>query len=279
MTREDPRLSEPDKEKAEAHSAPRPVVIHEIVRQQGEEELGRPAGALAVSAFAAGLSMGFSFLVMAMVRAHLPEEPWRLLVASPGYSIGFLIVILGRQQLFTESTLTAILPVLTRPSLGSLAAAARVWAIVFAANLVGTWLFAYVLSHEGIFTPEIWEALKGIAADAARATLVASLMKAIMAGWLIALMVWLLPGAGSARLFVIIILTTIVALGTMPHIIAGSVESAWSVLRGETPLAGYFGHFLLPTLVGNTIGGVALTALLNHAPLAVELQEGRSEEE
>jgi formate/nitrite transporter FocA (FNT family) len=275
VTSRDSRLSGRDEEKAHAHSAPRPLVIHEIVRQQGEEELARPAGALAVSAFAAGRSMGFSFLVMAMVRAHLPEAPWRLLVASPGYATGFLIVILGRQQLFTESTLTAILPVLTRPSLGSLAAAARLWSIVLAANLAGTWLFAFVLSHEGIFAPEIWEALKGIAADAARATLVASVMKAIMAGWLIALMVWLLPGAGSARLLVILILTTIVALGTMPHIIAGSVEAAWAVLIGETPLAAYFRDFLLPTVVGNTLGGVALTALLNHAPLAVELQEGR----
>jgi formate/nitrite transporter FocA (FNT family) len=277
VTKTDPRLDDEEREKATAHSAPRALVIHEIVREQGEEELARPVSALAVSAFAAGLSMGFSFLVMAMMRAHLPDAPWRLLIASPGYATGFLIVILGRQQLFTESTLTAILPALTRPSRRTLAGAARVWAVVLLANLVGTWLFAWVLSHEGIFSREIWDALRAIADQAAQAPLFPSVMKAIMAGWLIALMVWLLPGAGSARLFVILILTTIVALGTMPHIIAGSVEAAWGMMIGQASVASYVGHFLLPTLLGNTAGGVALTALLNHAPLAAELDEAKRE--
>jgi formate/nitrite transporter FocA (FNT family) len=271
--KEKPRLDDEDREKASAHSPPRALVIHEIVRAQGEEELKRPWHALAVSGFAAGLSMGFSFLVMAMIWAHLPETSWRLLLASPGYAMGFLIVILGRQQLFTESTLTAILPVLTRPALGKLAAAARLWAVVLAANLAGTWLFAWVLSHDGVFSKEIWAALLAITREAASASLYASVMKAIMAGWLIALMVWLLPGAGSARILIILILTTIVALGTMPHIIAGSVEAAWRVAIGEGGMGEYLGHFLLPTFLGNTAGGVALTALLNHAPLARELHE------
>jgi formate/nitrite transporter FocA (FNT family) len=95
-----------------------------------------------------------------------------------------------------------------------------------------------------------------------------------MAGWLIAFMVWLLPGAGSARLFVIMLLTYVVALGTMPHIIAGSVEAAFGVMTGHASWSDYLGRFMAPTLLGNSIGGVALTALLNHAPLAVELREG-----
>jgi formate/nitrite transporter FocA (FNT family) len=273
VTRNDPRLEAEDRDAAASLSPPRALVIHEVVRQQGEEELERPTSALAVSGFAAGLSMGFSFLVMAMIWAELPGAPWRLLLASPGYAAGFLIVILGRQQLFTESTLTAILPFFTRPGTRTLAGASRVWAVVFAANLAGTWLFAWVLAHEGIFSNEIWQALGETARLTGEATLLASFMKAIMAGWLIALMVWLLPGAGSARLFVIIILTTIVALGSMPHIIAGSVEAAWSALAGHSSLERYVLHFLLPTLAGNTAGGVALTAMLNHAPVAHELRE------
>jgi formate/nitrite transporter FocA (FNT family) len=150
-----------------------------------------------------------------------------------------------------------------------------VWAVVLAANLAGTWLFAWVLSHDGIFAGEIWQALQTMAHQAASASLYAVVMKSIMAGWLIALIVWLLPGAGSAQIFVIIILTTIVALGTMSHVIAGSVEAAWSALTGNTSYASYLTHFLLPTLLGNTVGGVALTALLNHAPIAEELHEGK----
>jgi formate/nitrite transporter FocA (FNT family) len=219
--------------------------------------------------------MGFSFLVMAMIWAHLPDAPWRLLLAAPGYAAGFLIVILGRQQLFTETTLTAILPLFTRPGAETLRGAARVWAVVLAANLAGTWLFAWVLSHDGIFAGEIWQALQALAHQAGGATLYAVVMKSIMAGWLIALMVWLLPGAGSAQIFVIIILTTIVALGSMSHVIAGSVEAAWSALTGQASYGSYVTHFLLPTLLGNTVGGVALTALLNHAPIAQELREGK----
>jgi formate-nitrite transporter family protein len=271
-----PRLGAEERAEAQSLSPPRPVVIHEVVREQGEEEIERPTLALAVSGFAAGLSMGFSFLVMAMIWAHLPDAPWRLLLAAPGYAAGFLIVILGRQQLFTEKTLTAILPLFTRPGRETLFGAARVWAVVLLANLAGTWLFAWVLSHEGVFSDATWQALTTIARQAGEASLFAAFMKAIMAGWLIALMVWLLPGAGSAHLFVIIILTTIVALGIMPHVIAGSVEAAWSAMTGQSSLGRYVAHFLLPTLVGNTAGGVALTALLNHAPIATELQDERA---
>jgi formate/nitrite transporter FocA (FNT family) len=86
-------------------------------------------------------------------------------------------------------------------------------------------------------------------------------------------MVWLLPAAKSARLFVIILLTYVVAIGRFSHIIAGSVEAFFAVLSGEASLRDYFVGFFAPTIIGNTIGGVALVALLNHAPLAPELRE------
>ncbi len=87
-------------------------VVYETIRREGEEELARPAAALAWSGLAAGLSMGFSFVAEALIQNRLPERPWARLVSSLGYSVGFLIVVLGRQQLFTENTLTVILPFL-----------------------------------------------------------------------------------------------------------------------------------------------------------------------
>jgi formate/nitrite transporter FocA (FNT family) len=87
-------------------------------------------------------------------------------------------------------------------------------------------------------------------------------------------MIWLLPGAKSARLFVILLLTYVVAIGRFSHIIAGSVEAFFAVFAGNASLADYAVGFFLPTIIGNTIGGVALVALLNHAPLAPELREG-----
>ena len=109
-----PYFEEEERAKVSAHTPLRPRLIHEIIREEGEAELRRPVSALAWSGLASGLSMGFSFLTQALLRSSLPDEPWRHLIDSFGYSVGFIIVVLGRQQLFTESTLTAVLPVLVR---------------------------------------------------------------------------------------------------------------------------------------------------------------------
>src|SRR5690242_8787150 len=111
---ESPHLDRKERRQAAAGAPMGALVIHEIVRDQGEEELERSFTGLAWSGLAAGLSIGFSFLVQAVLQARLPDTPWRILVAGFGYSVGFLIVILGRQQLFTETTLTALIPALTR---------------------------------------------------------------------------------------------------------------------------------------------------------------------
>src|SRR3954470_18860042 len=101
-----------EEKEAEQKSAPSAHVIYEAIRIEGRHELERQSSSLAWSGLAAGLSMGFSFVTQALLEHHLPDTPWRPLIASFGYSLGFLIVILGRQQLFTENTLTVILPLL-----------------------------------------------------------------------------------------------------------------------------------------------------------------------
>ena len=101
--------------------------------------------------------------------------------------------------------------------------------------------------------------------------------KSILAGWLIALMVWLIPGAGQGRLWLILILTYVVAIAQFSHIVAGSVEAAFNIFVGRFGLMAYIFHFLVPTLLGNTIGGVSLVAILNHAPVRDELPGGDRE--
>jgi formate/nitrite transporter FocA (FNT family) len=100
------------------------------------------------------------------------------------------------------------------------------------------------------------------------------LLRAVFAGWLIALMVWLLPAADSARIWVIIIISYLVGLGGFPHIVAGSTETFYLVMRGEEPLAEFIVSFILPTLLGNVLGGVPLVAALAHAQ--VEMDRGKS---
>jgi formate/nitrite transporter FocA (FNT family) len=273
-----PHLDEGEQGQAATHSAPRALVLHEIIRAEGEEALKRKPSALAWSALAAGLSMGFSFLTQALLHASLPDAPWRHAVDSFGYSMGFLIVILGRQQLFTESTLTAVLPVLTRRDRKTLLACLRMWGIALAANILGAWLFAASLTVPGVFRADVTDSMRLLAAGTLHAPFAATFLRAVFAGWLIAMMVWLLPSARSARLLTVLLITYVVSLGHLSHIIAGSVEAAYAVLTGSATVATFVFGFMLPTLLGNTIGGVALVALLNHAAIAPEIQAPLSEE-
>jgi formate-nitrite transporter family protein len=267
------KLDSTERDQAAEHSAPQALVIHEIVRRDGEEELERRVGAIFWSGLAAGLSMGFSFLALALIQSDLPGAPWRPLLDSFGYSVGFVIAVLGRQELFTESTLTAVLPLLVRRNVVTLFKLLRFWAIVLAANIAGTLIFAGLLTFDGLFSEQTRHALADIGRASVDGAFWPTMVKAMLAGWLIALMVWLLPSAKSARLFVILLLTYVVAVGRFSHIIAGSVEGFYAVLTGEASVRNYLARFFLPTILGNTIGGVALVALLNHAPLAPELRE------
>ena len=272
-----PHLDSGEKEQAARHSTPRALVIHEIIREEGEQELERSNTGLALSGLAGGLTMGFSFLAEALLRASLPDTPWRHSVESFGYSVGFIIVVLGRQQLFTENTLTAILPVVTRRDFSTLLSAARLWAIVLAANLVGTWIFAALVHVHQVFTPDVDAALQSVAVEAIPPVFYATLLKAFFAGWLIALMVWILPSAQSARLITILIITYVVSLAHLSHIVAGSAEAAYSVLSGTASFGDYLFYFLVPTLIGNIIGGVVLVTVLNHASIAPEMDNAHAE--
>ena len=266
-----PHLGPGEREQAATHAPLRALVIHEVLRDEGEFELRRPPAALLWSGLAAGLSMGFSFLSVSLLQAFLPDQPWRRVLASFGYCIGFVIVVLGKQQLFTETTLTAMLPVLYQPRWKAIGILLRMWAIVLVANIAGTLAFALLLSRHDLFTPEIRQALSAVAVASMGDGFVPMTLKAMLAGWMIALMVWVLPSAESAGLFVIVLMTYVIALGHFSHIIAGSAEAAFAVFTGSASVSDYFLRFFLPTILGNLFGGVALAALLNHAPVAHEI--------
>lgn len=273
-----PHLDQRQRQQA-AQSAPvGPLVIHEIVRAQGEQELERSVSGLAWSGFAAGASIGFSFVLQATLQAALPETPWAPLVSSFGYCVGFLIVILGRQQLFTETTLTAVIPALTRRNLATVLRTLRVWVIVLIANLVATWLFAWIATLPDVFPAATVKAMQTLSAHTMAGPFWQVVLHGGAAGWLIGLMVWLLPGAGPSRPLLIILLTYVVAVCQFPHVIAGSVEAAYGVFSGRATLGDYAGGFLGPTLLGNSAGGTILAALLNHAPIASELKDTAVEE-
>ncbi len=260
-----PELDADEQKKAKEEQSLSASVTYEAIRREGEKELARSPQALAWSGLAAGLSMGFILVAEGLLRSHLPDASWRPLVAKLGYSVGFLIVMLGSQHLYTENTLTPIVPLLSRRSGEMLGRVLRLWAIVFATNLIGTIVFAWVVARTTLFDPEVHTAFVGVASEALRGDFATTLLRAIFAGWLIALMVWMLPGSKGAQFAVIVVMTYLVGVAGLAHIIAGSTEVAYLVARGMATWGDYAGGFVIPTFIGNTLGGVTLVAALNHA--------------
>jgi formate-nitrite transporter family protein len=240
-------------------------VVYEAVRLEGEEELERPTAALAWSGLAAGLSMGFSLLAEGALQAHLPDSSWRPMIARLGYSVGFLIVVLGRQQLFTENTLTVVLPLLLHKDLATIRKVLRLWSVVLSANVFGTFLFALAIARLHFLEPAVQKSLLDVSEGHLPLGFWTTLLRAILAGWLIALMVWMLPDAASSRVIVIIIMTYLISISSLSHIIAGSTNIFFLVSEGKLSLGQYFTAFFFPTLIGNVAGGVSLVAALAHA--------------
>ncbi len=259
-----PRLTEQERKDVEERSAPRTEVVYEAIREEGENELRRSASALAWDGLAAGLSMGFSLAAEGLLRSHLPDAAWRPLVAKLGYTVGFLIIVMGRHQLFTENTLTVILPLLQRPTARQFARVARLWAVVLAANLVGALAFAWVVGHTEIFRHETREAFAAVGREAMEGGSFTIFLRGVFAGWLIAMMVWMLPAAESARFVVVVVMTWLVAVSGLAHIVAGSVEVMYVVVTGGASWPVYFG-WMIPALLGNIVGGTTLVAALGHA--------------
>jgi formate-nitrite transporter family protein len=271
-------IREEEAAEADRRAALRAVVLHEAIRKEGEDELVRPVSALAWSALAAGLSMGFSLVTEGLFREALPDTPWRPLLAKLGYPVGFLIVVLGRQQLFTENTLTVILPLLMRRDAVTLRRVARLWSVVLAANLLGALAFAAVVAYTDVFQEPVRRAFFEIGRESYDGGAFGPhVLRGIFAGWLIALMVWLLPSAGSSKMPVIVAITYVVGLARLSHVIAGSVEVLYLVLSGGASAWQYLAFYLAPTLLGNTLGGVSLVAALNHAQVVAGRAELKTE--
>src|SRR3954454_9273915 len=256
---------EKEKEEAEERSSPSGAVVYHAIRSEGEEELDRPTSALMWSGLAAGLSMGFSFVTEALLRAHIPDVCWRPLIVNFGYSGGFLIVGLGRQQLLTENTLMVILPLLVKRDGPTFRNVARLWVTVFLANIAGALLFALVIAKTTAFDGGMHDAFVALGDEATRAGFATTLLRGIFGGWLIAMMVWLLPFAESARVWVIIIITYVVGLGGFSHVIAGATETMYLAFIGRISWLQCVNGYIVPALIGNTIGGVSLVAAINHA--------------
>jgi formate/nitrite transporter FocA (FNT family) len=238
--------------------------ILERVLADAEEEIGRPSAALAISGFAAGLVMGLSPLGVAAIETALrSSHGWREAVAYSLYPLGFIAVIIGRAQLFTENTLYPVVLVLDRRE--HLLDTARLWVVVLLANLAGVLVFATIASQTSALSPQMQEHLTHLGENALRGSWGAHFWSAVIGGWLIALVAWLIESTtGSiAHVAIVWLMTFVVGIGLFAHSIATAAEILTAVTGGSAQTT----HFLAwatAAVTGNAIGGVVIVSLLNY---------------
>jgi formate/nitrite transporter FocA (FNT family) len=237
--------------------------IFQRVVATADAEIDRAPRLLFLSGLAAGLSIGLSFIARAAITGQVPEDIAGL-AGNLLYPIGFILIVLGRYQLFTENTLTPVTLVLTR--LTSVPTLLKNWSIVLAANVLGAAAIAFVLANTGIFDEETAAVARALSMHAFDFTWGTLFFKGIIAGWIVASMVWLVHAAGDAfsRLLIVYITMFLVPAADLFHCIIGACEAFYLVFIGAVGLGPAVGSFFLPVLLGNTIGGVLLVALLNY---------------
>ena len=258
-----------------------PKTYAEILRQEiegGLKELNRPAGGLLTSGLSAGLDLGFSVLLMAvmltLVEGQLPPPIEEILIANM-YSVGFIFVIIGRSELFTEHTTLAVLPVLDGKA--SIVRLGRLWGLVFVSNLVGAAIFAAMAATVG---PALGVAEAGAFVEIGRGLVEheswVMLASAVLAGWLMGLLSWLVAAGRDtiSQIFVVWLIAASIGLAHLHHAIAGTVEVLAAVFAG--PEVGWtdFGRFLVWTTIGNAVGGVFFVALIKYGHVKQAGQDG-----
>lgn len=246
--------------------------IHQAVTEEGTDELNRPTSSLFWSALAAGIVVTNSLIAEGILEDAIPQADWRDLLVSLGYSVGFVIVILGRMQLFTESTISAILPFVSKPSLTAGFKTLRLWVIVLTGNFIGTAIAAAILSSGLIGNPGHFEAMIEISKSILERDMFSTFLNAIPAGFVIAILAWTLPNARNGSAFwVILVLTWLIGAGGYTHSIVGSAEAFMLLFNGYSSFQFTFFGFLLPAVLGNLVGGAGIFALLAHAQVKAQL--------
>jgi formate/nitrite transporter FocA (FNT family) len=258
--------SEKTLEKKSRLSSP---TIYEIISREGIEELSRPLSSLGWSAVAAGVCICFSVFTMAYFNMHLPDDSHTLLKKF-GYTAGFLIVILARLQLFTENTITVILPLLDKLTQRNFIRTLKLWAVVFLGNLAGTFAVAAVLTEYVHLGPDFYQALVDVSMHAVDHDFMEVFLRGIPAGFLIAVMVWMMPSAKGSEFFVIAFMIYLIALGDYSHVVAGSFEAFFVMFTGDISIM-HAVKYIIAAGLGNILGGTGIFTLMAYAQVKDEI--------
>lgn len=223
---------------------------------------------LALSGLSAGLDIGFSLFFMAVVLTLMGGDfsaPLTRAVVANMYPVGFVFVIIGRSELFTEHTTLAVFPVLGRRA--SIWALARLWGVVYAANLLGAAMFALVAVWVGPALGVIDSAAFGtIAQQLVETGWTMTFVSGLLAGWMMGLLSWILTAAQEtiSRILLVWLVTAGIGLAGLHHSVVGTAEVLAGVFSHHQSLSDYW-RFLIPATIGNAVGGAVLVSLIKYS--------------
>jgi len=248
----------------EAQKSYRTVLEQQIV--EAGEELRRPAPGLVLSSISAGLDLGFGPFLMAvsltLVGGAWSHQATQILLAN-AYAAGFVFVVIGRSTLFTERTTSAVLPVLAGEA--RMTDVLRLWSMALVGNLIGAALIAAIIAFLGPALEVVQpRALAQIAHELVRQPWWVMLMSAVLAGWLMGLMSWLVTASRDTTGQILAVWMTAFVIGLigLHHSIAGSIEVLMAVFAGAGPSLTDYGTFLVWAVIGNAVGGSCFVGLL-----------------
>ncbi len=228
------------------------------------EELGRSWFSLLVSGIAAGLTAAVSLLASVPVIAGLGDGPAAELAGAMTYGLGFVLIVVGRYQLFTENTLTPVMLVLHRRS--GLGLLLRLWGLVLLGNLIGASAMGAMLYYSGVFDPEESAHILEVTRRTLDEGWPRLLWASAFAGGLVASMMWLVVAVreSTARILIVLSIAAVIPIARLHHCVFGTTETLYAVFSGNASLIEY-GRFLSLSVLGNTIGGVVFVAVINFA--------------
>jgi len=252
--------------------AQKPKETKQILNEQIEaslKEFDRSNKGLFLSAFTAGLEVGFSVLFMGTIFTlfgqNISPNVMKVLLALC-YPVGFIFVIIGRSELFTEHTALAILPVLKR-SVG-LKDLFILWGLVYAGNLFGGLVFSFIISKLGtkigFVSPD---ALTHMAEHLIHHDWSTIFLSALLAGWMMGLLGWLITSSQDtmSRIFVIILVTSIIGVAGLHHCIVGSIEVLSGLFSSDSISFQDYLKFQSFATLGNIIGGSVFVSILKFS--------------
>jgi len=252
--------------------------VFEPMVERGQVELQRPIVDLVVSGLIGGLDIGFGPLAMAVVAGRLHTTfhmslSAAIFLGSFLYPIGFIVVILGKSELFTENTLTPVAGLLAHE--GTIGKLAKRWVVVLTANIAGTLIFSALVAHSTVVFDPYKAVYREMGLPLVSHPFLQATLAGVFGGWLIALTAWLFEAAdgGATRLLIIYIVTYLVVGLELYHCIIGSIEVLLAMFAGA-PITwlSWLTAFLAPAVIGNVIGGVTFVTGLRGVQARSDVQ-------